>query len=264
MTLARRELVGAAFLMLAPVLFWGLRPALWTFAPTLSLDASLASTRADPWGRGLMGPPIGLHDTDQPVYYSRGWNGVDDTRMHEGTDALLRLDYGNIVQLSNTALIDGVLGSTPKERYVFDLSAPPTPRDPVWEAYDERIYRGVLGDDVLPTWERSWRTDLVARPLERWLALLALGLGWLVAFHPRAPRDARFAVEGLRVAALASLPGVLLAWFALTWGGVELALRLPLVTYPEVAVGGSVALATLLLAAWIRAAQTVPPVRDGP
>lgn len=177
MTLARRELVGAALLAVAPLLYFGLRPALWTVAPTLALDAALDRTRLDPWGRWLVGPPIGLHDTDQPVYYSMGWNGIDDTRMHTPEAGQLnRLDYGNLVQLSNTALIDGVLGST-KQAYTFDLTAPVTVTDPVWNAYQEKIYRGVLGDDILPTWERSWRTDLVARPIERWSAgALAHGL----------------------------------------------------------------------------------------
>lgn len=76
MPLARRELVGAALLAVAPLIDVGLRPAFWTMAPTLALDAALDHTRRDPWGRGLVGPPIGLHDTDQPVYYSMGWNGV--------------------------------------------------------------------------------------------------------------------------------------------------------------------------------------------
>lgn len=55
------------------------------------------------------------------------------------------------------------------------------------------------------------------------------------------------------MAALASLPGVLLGWVALSAGGAELAARRPFLGRPDVAVGGTAALVALLAAPWLRA-----------
>ena len=102
-------------------------------------------------------------------------------------------------------------------------------------------------------------------PFERVLGGGVALLGWLVGFRPRAPRDPRLGVEVLRVLLLASLPAV---WLWEETEGASAAAELPFVAFPEVAVGGSTALAALLLAAWIRAAPTVlepvegPPVRS--
>lgn len=88
-------------------------------------------------------------------------------------------------------------------------------------------------------------------------------MGWIAAFRPRAPRDARPAIEGVRVAALASLPGVVIGWAALEAGGAELAARLPLISRSDLAVSGTTAFASLLVAIWIRAAASVAP-QPGP
>ena len=217
MGLARRELIGAALLLLALTILAGFRWAVLVVAPELAVSVAVGTTHRDPWGNFLMRPPTGLHDTDAHVYYSLGPNGVDDSHMYDGAEEVLQIGHGTIQAMTDTALITTlVLGSTPKQPYFYarllgsrppasgrsqtqpsEVSHDPTSR---WQA---RIARGVQGDDILLTWERSWRADLL--PAARALAGLALvALGWLVGLRPKAPRDPRLLVEGLRVVGLAS------------------------------------------------------------
>ena len=58
-----------------------------------------------------------------------------ETLFREGDkDQNNTLDYGNIAQLSNTTLIDGVLGSTKKQGYTFDIQPSVATSEFLWYA----------------------------------------------------------------------------------------------------------------------------------
>jgi type IV pilus assembly protein PilA len=56
------------------------------------------------------------------------------------------LDYGNLEELSNTTLIDGVLGSGTKQGYVFAVRASPTTPEFLWFAVANPTAYGVTGE----------------------------------------------------------------------------------------------------------------------